>query len=62
MNQPTRAPTQRNPADHTATITIADLDQIVVCLSCYAELRSWRPETIDAFKAWHTQRCGGGEA
>jgi hypothetical protein len=48
-----------NAADHTATITITDLDQIVVCLRCYAELRSWRAETIEAFKAWHTERCGG---
>lgn len=47
-----------HPADVTATITIADLDQIIVCLRCYAELRTWRQETLEAFKAWHAERCG----
>lgn len=30
----------------------------VVCLLCYGELRSWRPEMLEAFRAWHRDKCG----
>lgn len=58
MTDATRVPQPRNWADPTATITIPTLDQLIVCLHCHAELRTWRQETIDAFRAWHTQHCG----
>lgn len=48
-------------ADCTATITAPGFETLIVCLCCYGELRSWRPETLDAFRQWHSDHCGGGE-
>ena len=55
----TRVPQPRNPApDPCATITTPGFETLIVCLHCHAELRTWQPETLDAFRAWHVQHCG----
>jgi hypothetical protein len=47
-------------ADPTATISSPGFETLIVCLHCHGETRTWRPETLQAFRAWHRQRCGGG--
>jgi hypothetical protein len=49
-------------SDPTATIVAPGFETLIVCLHCYGELRSWRPETLEAFRQWHRDKCGGGGA
>jgi hypothetical protein len=49
-------------ADPTATIVAPGFETLIVCLNCYGELRSWRQETLEAFRQWHRDRCGRGGA
>ncbi len=59
MSNPTD-PTHLTP-DPTATIIAPGFETLIVCLHCYGELRTWRPETLEAFRAWHRDKCGGSE-
>ena len=43
----------------TATITTPVDGALIVCLACKAELRTDWPGTLDAFRAWHREHCGG---
>ena len=46
-------------SDPTATITTPADGMLAVCLACNAELRTDWPGTLDAFRTWHRQHCGG---
>ncbi len=59
MSNPTH-PTDLTP-DPTATIVAPGFETLIVCLRCYGEVRTWRPETLEAFRAWHRDKCGGSE-
>ena len=46
----------------TATITTPADGTLAVCLACKAELRTDWPGTLQTFRTWHQQHCGGSNA